>query len=151
MHMLLILLTLCLRKPYRISRLFSIAYAFAGNGCTCVPVFQETCTWQLAGYFGVVTNFQRGYSVYSSLTIISQAIDKKGWTVLPASRPAAPTSETDGPSPPRTSCCHSSLTGAAVGHLGPPLPHLEHGERRPGWPLFQAQKRAGLPNPLQET
>jgi hypothetical protein len=33
MHMLLILLTLCLRKPYGISRLFSIAYAFAGNGC----------------------------------------------------------------------------------------------------------------------
>src|SRR5262249_43200183 len=33
MHMLLILLTLCLRKPYGISRLFSIAYAFTGNGC----------------------------------------------------------------------------------------------------------------------
>src|SRR5688500_14935908 len=33
MHMLLILLTLCLRKPDGISRLFSIAYAFAGNGC----------------------------------------------------------------------------------------------------------------------
>jgi hypothetical protein len=30
--MLLILLTLCLRKPDRISRLFSIAYTFAGNG-----------------------------------------------------------------------------------------------------------------------
>src|SRR5207302_2046954 len=34
MHMLLILLTLCLRKPDGTSRLFSIAYAFAGNGCT---------------------------------------------------------------------------------------------------------------------
>ena len=32
MHMLLILLTLCLRKPDGISHLFSIAYAFAGNG-----------------------------------------------------------------------------------------------------------------------
>jgi hypothetical protein len=31
--MLLILLTLCLRKPDGISHLFSIAYAFAGNGC----------------------------------------------------------------------------------------------------------------------
>ena len=31
--MLLILLTLCLRKPGGISHLFSIAYAFAGNGC----------------------------------------------------------------------------------------------------------------------
>jgi hypothetical protein len=30
--MLLILLTLCLRKPYRINRLFSIAYVFVGNG-----------------------------------------------------------------------------------------------------------------------
>jgi hypothetical protein len=30
--MLLILLTLCLRKPDGISHLFSIAYAFAGNG-----------------------------------------------------------------------------------------------------------------------
>src|SRR4030095_15265901 len=34
MHMLLILLTLCLRKPYGISHLFSMVYAFAGNGCT---------------------------------------------------------------------------------------------------------------------
>jgi transposase len=33
MHMLLILLALCLRKPNGISHLFSIAYAFAGNGC----------------------------------------------------------------------------------------------------------------------
>src|SRR4029450_13540440 len=33
MHMLLILLTLCLRKPDGISHLFSIAYAFDGNGC----------------------------------------------------------------------------------------------------------------------
>ena len=32
MHMLLILLALCLRKPNGISHLFSIAYAFAGNG-----------------------------------------------------------------------------------------------------------------------
>src|SRR4030095_10233572 len=32
MHMLLILLALCLRKLNGISRLFSIAYAFAGNG-----------------------------------------------------------------------------------------------------------------------
>ena len=34
MHMLLILLTLGLRKPYRINRLFSIAYVFVGNGWT---------------------------------------------------------------------------------------------------------------------
>src|SRR6266446_5502941 len=34
MHMLLILLTLCLRKPDGISHLFSMAYAFAGNGCS---------------------------------------------------------------------------------------------------------------------
>jgi hypothetical protein len=33
MHMLLILLALCLRKSDGISHLFSIAYAFAGNGC----------------------------------------------------------------------------------------------------------------------
>jgi hypothetical protein len=33
MHMSLILLTLCLRKPDGTSHLFSIAYAFAGNGC----------------------------------------------------------------------------------------------------------------------
>src|SRR5207247_9542909 len=33
MHMLLILLALCLRRPNGISHLFSIAYAFAGNGC----------------------------------------------------------------------------------------------------------------------
>src|SRR6476619_916772 len=33
MHILLIVLTLCLRKPDGISRLFSIAYVFAGNGC----------------------------------------------------------------------------------------------------------------------
>ena len=32
MHMLLILLALCLRRPNGISHLFSIAYAFAGNG-----------------------------------------------------------------------------------------------------------------------
>jgi hypothetical protein len=32
MHMLLILLALCLRKSDGISHLFSIAYAFAGNG-----------------------------------------------------------------------------------------------------------------------
>src|SRR4029453_16098047 len=31
MHMLLILLTLCLRKSYGVSHLFSIVYAFAGN------------------------------------------------------------------------------------------------------------------------
>ena len=31
--MLLILLTLCLRKSYGVSHLFSIAYAFAGNRC----------------------------------------------------------------------------------------------------------------------
>ena len=37
MHMLLILLILCLRKPDGISRLFSIAYAFAGNGCLGLP------------------------------------------------------------------------------------------------------------------
>src|SRR5262245_52262474 len=33
MHMLLILLTLCLRKLSGVSHLFSIAYAFIGNGC----------------------------------------------------------------------------------------------------------------------
>src|SRR4029453_16884671 len=33
MHMLLILLALCLRKSDGISHLFSIAYAFVGNGC----------------------------------------------------------------------------------------------------------------------
>src|SRR2546430_17342027 len=33
MHMLLILLALCLRRPNGISHLFSIVYAFAGNGC----------------------------------------------------------------------------------------------------------------------
>src|SRR5262249_32444227 len=32
MHMSLILLTLCLRKPDGISHLFSITYTFAGNG-----------------------------------------------------------------------------------------------------------------------
>jgi hypothetical protein len=36
MHMLLILLTLCLRKPDGISRLFSIAYTAAGNGWRAV-------------------------------------------------------------------------------------------------------------------
>jgi hypothetical protein len=36
MHMSLILLALCLRKPNDISRLFSIAYAFAGNGCDII-------------------------------------------------------------------------------------------------------------------
>ena len=40
MHMLLILLTLCLRKPYRINRLFSIAYVFVGNGCFSVVLFR---------------------------------------------------------------------------------------------------------------
>ena len=34
MHMLLILLTLCLRKPRVKSHLFSIIYVFAGNGCS---------------------------------------------------------------------------------------------------------------------
>src|SRR6266851_4557801 len=34
MHMLLILLTLCLRKPDWVSPLFSMAYDFAGNGWT---------------------------------------------------------------------------------------------------------------------
>src|SRR5262252_2185538 len=33
MHMLLILLALCLRKPDGISHLFSITYTFVGNGC----------------------------------------------------------------------------------------------------------------------
>src|SRR5262245_63790927 len=33
MHILLILLTLCLRKLSGVSHLFSIAYAFIGNGC----------------------------------------------------------------------------------------------------------------------
>ena len=33
MHMPLILLALCLRKPNGISHLFSTAYTFAGNGC----------------------------------------------------------------------------------------------------------------------
>ena len=40
MHILLILLTLCLRKPDGISHLFSIAYAFAGNGCSTFEVVQ---------------------------------------------------------------------------------------------------------------
>src|SRR5216683_4239534 len=35
--MLLILLTLCLRKPNGISHLFSIAYAFSGNGFHALP------------------------------------------------------------------------------------------------------------------
>ena len=34
MRMLLILLTLCLRKSYGVSHLFSTAYAFAGNRCS---------------------------------------------------------------------------------------------------------------------
>ena len=37
MHMLLILLALCLRKSDGISHLFSIAYAFAGNGWVVCP------------------------------------------------------------------------------------------------------------------
>jgi hypothetical protein len=39
MHMLLILLALCLRKSDGISHLFSIAYAFAGNGCARRTIF----------------------------------------------------------------------------------------------------------------
>ena len=35
--MLLILLTLCLRKPDGISHLFSTTYTFAGNGCIPEP------------------------------------------------------------------------------------------------------------------
>ena len=38
MHMLLILLALCLRKPNEISHLFSIAYSFSGNGWHVVLV-----------------------------------------------------------------------------------------------------------------
>ena len=38
MHMLLILLALCLRKPNGISHLFSIIYAFVGNGWS---IFQQ--------------------------------------------------------------------------------------------------------------
>src|SRR2546421_12845879 len=41
MHMLLILLALCLRKPNGISHLFSIAYAFAGNGWTATPALRD--------------------------------------------------------------------------------------------------------------
>src|SRR4029434_3159538 len=42
MHMLLILLTLCLRKPYGISHLFSIAYAISGNGCATTLYLLQT-------------------------------------------------------------------------------------------------------------
>src|SRR5438034_6026404 len=42
MHMLLILLALCLRRPNGISHLFSIAYAFAGNGCHNLNTFFDT-------------------------------------------------------------------------------------------------------------
>src|SRR5438309_906675 len=42
MHMLLILLILCLRKPGGISHLFSIAYAFAGNGCLSYHIFTRS-------------------------------------------------------------------------------------------------------------
>src|SRR4029453_11912921 len=62
MHMLLILLTLCLRKPDGISHLFSIAYAFAGNGCergdnglqrlNCVP-----CAARLGQQFAMFTDW----------------------------------------------------------------------------------------------
>src|SRR4029453_18594118 len=46
MHMLLILLALCLRKSDGISHLFSIAYAFAGNGCQVmeIPPIQPVVT-----------------------------------------------------------------------------------------------------------
>jgi hypothetical protein len=40
--MLLTLLTLCLRKPYEVSHLFSIAYAFAGNRWEVTNLGAET-------------------------------------------------------------------------------------------------------------
>src|SRR5689334_1798141 len=40
MHMSLILLALCLRKPNSISHLFSTAYAFAGNGWCLAQLYQ---------------------------------------------------------------------------------------------------------------
>src|SRR5438132_10710730 len=52
MHMLLILLTLRLRKPDGISHLFSIAYPFAGNGCvspTTGPVLASRGRHQRSG------------------------------------------------------------------------------------------------------
>src|SRR4029453_11648608 len=42
MHMLLILLALCLRKLNGISHLFSIAYAFAGNGWQKIDTGDDT-------------------------------------------------------------------------------------------------------------
>src|SRR2546421_149164 len=46
MHMLLILLALCLRRPNGISHLFSIAYAFAGNGWELSKTFAESVQLQ---------------------------------------------------------------------------------------------------------
>jgi hypothetical protein len=49
MHMLLILLALYLRKTNGISHLFSITYAFAGNGC----IFTENAP---VGIKGIVSD-----------------------------------------------------------------------------------------------
>src|SRR5215510_4204984 len=48
MHMLLILLALCLRKPNGISHLFSMTYAFAGNGWP-FPAFSPRLFPQMRG------------------------------------------------------------------------------------------------------
>src|SRR5262245_8632996 len=72
-----------------------------------------------------------------------EAAFKKGLTACP------PPAGTNGPSPPRSPCCHSSLTGAAAGHLAPPLPPLGHGERGPSRPLFRPQRELALQIPCK--
>jgi hypothetical protein len=58
MHMLLILLTLRLRRPHEISRLFSVAYAFAGNGCI-FHVIKEVHTLILDGGRAIKNRLKR--------------------------------------------------------------------------------------------
>jgi hypothetical protein len=61
--MLLILLALCLRKPNGISHLFSIAYAFAGNGCVKIVLDKLLIGLLLAAFAFYLTRLVERYRV----------------------------------------------------------------------------------------